>query len=267
MGEIIALYFFVGGVVWAVAGGYIASQKNRSAEAWAFICLFTGIIGIIVIAAVPALPQERKSHIKEEITEENLKKEFPKAKAHFSQPVLGNWSWLHGQEWVGNTSFIIIDFERKQIVLGIRKWVEIPDQQPYRSSFAFSDIVKAEIVCDGNQVTIASFKSQEINVEKYIAIHITTSNSIYEIIFYVSKNNKGDKQDEPDFDQAVQKVIEFHGYLDSAIQEAGERQSTQAEGGQVTPVSEQISKLWELKEKGALTQEEFEKQKARLLES
>ena len=272
MEEIVGLYLFFGGVVCAVAGGYIASQKNRSAEAWAFICFFTSIIGIIAIAAVPALPQERKSHLKKEITEENLTKEFPQAKAHFSQPVLRNWSWWDGPEWVGNTSFIIIDFERKQIVLGrcIGKSIEIPDQQPYRSSFAFSDIVKAEIIRDGGQVVATNHGNQVFDGANTITVHITVDDvnkPAHEITFYVATKEEGGKQGDLDFDRAVQKVIEFCAYLDSAMQETGEGQSQRAEGGQVTPVSEQISQLWRLKQEGALTQEEFEKQKARLLKS
>ena len=74
------MYLFFGGVACAVAGGYIASQKNRSAESWAFICFFTSIIGIIAIAAVPALPQERKSHLKKKLPKKTLQKSFPKRK-------------------------------------------------------------------------------------------------------------------------------------------------------------------------------------------
>ena len=103
-----------------------------------------------------------------------------------------------------------------------------------------------------------------------ITVHITVDDvnkSAHKIIFYVATKEEGGKQGDLDFDRAVQKIIEFCAYLDSARQETGEGQSQRAEGGQVTPVSEQISQLWRLKQEGALTQEEFEKQKAQLLKS
>ena len=51
------------------------------------------------------------------------------------------------------------------------------------------------------------------------------------------------------------------------IQGTGEGMSEQIERSQNVPISEQISQLWRLKQEGALTQEEFDEQKARLLES
>ena len=264
MGEIIAFYFFVGGFVCAVVGGYIASQKNRSAEAWAFICFFTGIIGIIAIAAVPPFEQKQIN------SEKNIKKEFPQAKIHYcSMIVFSSVSfWDDRDVIVGDTSFLVIDFERKQIVVGLWKARYNPYEQPYRNSFAFSDIVKVEVICDGVPVAATNSEIQYLNGAKHIAIRITANDAskpVHEITFYMAK--EGGKKRNLDFDQAMQKVMEFHAYLDSAIQETGEGQSTQAEGGQDTPVSEQISQLWRLKQEGALTQEEFEKQKARLLES
>ena len=115
-----------------------------------------------------------------------------------------------------------------------------------------------------------SASSTTLSGAKHIAIRITVNDinkPIHEVTFYASENKKGGKQGNPIFDQAVRNAAEFGAYLDTAIRETEKEQSEQIESGQVTPVSEQISKLWELKEKGALTQEEFEKQKVQLLGS
>ena len=53
----------------------------------------------------------------------------------------------------------------------------------------------------------------------------------------------------------------------SYAQESRKQQGEQIEGRQNMPVSAQISQLWQLKQEGAITQEEFEKQKAKLLQS
>ena len=53
--ELFATYFLVGGLICAGVGGYIAGEKKRNALAWAILCFFTSIFGIIAIVAVPSL--------------------------------------------------------------------------------------------------------------------------------------------------------------------------------------------------------------------
>ena len=115
-----------------------------------------------------------------------------------------------------------------------------------------------------------STSSTTLNGAKRIAIRITVNDTfrpVHDVTFYASKDKKGGKQGDPTFDQAVRRATEFGAYLDSAIQEAGKEQDGQIESSQNTPVSEQIAQLWQLKQEGALTEEEFEAQKAKLLQS
>ena len=248
---------------------------------------FDFLIGLTVLAVLVLALIGRRSASKEI---QNLKKEFPRAKTHISD---------------FDTSFLIIDFERKKIVVGIQKTRKNPLERPYKMSFAFSDIMKAEMVSDSTQVAItktnrgsqllgaaagaialggvgavigglsASSTSTTLNGAKRVAIRITVDNSnkpIHDVTFYASKDKKGGKQGEKLFDRTVQKALEFGAYLDSAIRESEKEQdkhpeNNQPENNQVSDVSEQISRLWQLKQEGALTQEEFEKQKAKLLQS
>ena len=45
--ELFIIYFLVGGLICAGVGGYIAGEKNRNAVAWAIVCFFLNIIGLI----------------------------------------------------------------------------------------------------------------------------------------------------------------------------------------------------------------------------
>ena len=216
--------------------------------------------------------------------EEKLRKQFPRSKIHVSHP-----SYFYPND----TSFLVVDFEQKQIAVGLQKARRSPPEDPYRLSIAFSDIVQAEIVRDGTQIATTNRGSQilgtavgavalggvgavigglsasqtTLNGAKRIAIRITVDNTkkpVHEVTFYKSKDKKGGRQGELLFDKAVQKAMEFGAYLDSAIREA---EKEQPENSQSVDVSEQLSRLWQLKQEGALTQEEFEKQKAKLLQS
>ena len=260
--EFVLLYIVVG-LICAGIGGYIAVGKNRDVGSWAIVCFFLGVFGIIAIAAVPSLFRPQKT--------ESLQEEFPEARVYAGK------SWWDGQDvTLGDTSFLVVDFEQKQIVVGLRAELKNPHKKPYKMSFAFSSIVGAEIVREGNQI-ITNRGNQSFNEVKHIAIRITVddiNNSSHNITFYASKDTKEHKFENPPLDQAVQKVVEFQGYLDSAIretkresnisdnQESRKRQSDRIESRQNMPVSAQIAQLWQLKQEGALTEEEFEKQKA-----
>ena len=49
------IFFIAIGILFAFACGSIASGKNRDVFGWALIGLFTGIIGLIVVAVLPEL--------------------------------------------------------------------------------------------------------------------------------------------------------------------------------------------------------------------
>ena len=293
--DIFTIYFFVGGLICAGVGGYIAGEKNRSVGSWAIICFLLGIFGIIAIAAVPALPQ-----IEDDVEKDPIKQAFPYANVHFSKQIQQDIredgiSLAEGIDLLigklddkldevfllGDTSFLVVDFERKQIITGLQETQKNPHRQSYRKSFAFSDIVKAEIVRDKTQIVAINGEKHNLNGASHIAIRVTvddTDNPTHDVTFYTSKNTKERKFEHPPFEQAVQKIIEFQGYLETAIRESAKgtdvsdtqedkEQSKQIEDSQNMPVSAQIAQLWQLKQEGALTQEEFEAQKAKLLQS
>lgn len=259
----------------AGVGAYIAGEKNRSFGGWAIICFLLGIFGIIAIAAVPSLSSGSRN-----VDAGSLEEEFPGAKIH-----VGPLSWSSFFD-LGDKSFLVVDFERKQIVVGLKKLEENPPIESYRMSFPFSAIVKSEIVKDSNQVVSAapsittgggtvisglSALRTALDGANRIAIRITVNNTdkpVHDVTFYATKGDKGSNKEKLDFDQALQKVMKFQGFLDSAIREDGKEQEEQRpESNQSVDVSEQISRLWQLKQEGALTQEEFDKQKAKLLQS
>ena len=279
--EFFTTYFLIGGLICAALGGYIAGEKNRNGMAWAILCFFTNIAGLIALVAIPYLPT----------FEETLKKEFPQANVHVSKP-----QWDARQGWlIGDTSFLVVNFEQKEIVVGLWKALkkppksfgevlEKPHKEPYRMSFPFSSIVKVEVFRDEThagkviheQVLGGGYVSKDIlNGARYIVIRITVDSPdspTHDVTFYVAVDKGGKEQGNTDFDQAAQKVVEFKGYLDTAIRDGKKVKEKQPENNslennQNVDVSEQLSRLWQLKQEGALTQEEFEKQKAKLLQS
>ena len=256
---------------------------------------------------------KKKRHDEHKEFEKSIKQEFSQAKVYISyyDPNDGNFLRIAKSKDVKeaqnktnyDTSFLVVDFEQKQIVVGLEKSRRSPPEDPYRASIAFSDIVKAEMVRDGTQVATTNRGSQllgtavgavalggvgaligglsasktTLNGAKRIAIRITVDNPkkpVHEVTFYTSKDKKGGRQGEKLFDKSVQKAAEFAAYLDAAIRETekdlpknNQPKNNQPKNNQSVDISEQISRLWQLQQEGALTQEEFEKQKAKLLQS
>ena len=66
-------FWFGGGIVFGVLCGYIATEKKRSGGSWFVIGLFLGIIGLIALAAIPALTEEELKRRREEESAEEDK--------------------------------------------------------------------------------------------------------------------------------------------------------------------------------------------------
>lgn len=279
-----------------------------------FIVFFISLIGGGAYWAIRS-NKEKKELDENQKFEEGIQQEFPQAKVYISyhSPIDDEFLEVAESKDIKearkgtnyDTSFLVIDFEQKQIMVGIREARENPHEQPYKMSFGFSDIAKAEIIRDDNQVVTTnllvpigrgsvtggvSAAKKVLNGAKRIVIRITADNAdkpVHEVTFYTSKKEQGGKQGEALFDYAVEKSLEFAVYLDAAVKEARKEQpenntdvseqtsrqevgmvkEEQPENNQSTDVSEQLARLWQLKQEGALTQEEFEAQKARLLQS
>jgi hypothetical protein len=239
------------------------------------------VIAVVVIAVIVGISQGQKVN---DLRKE-LENEFPGAKVHVSH---------------NDNSFLVVDFETDLLVVGLQKvrGTILAQEQPYRSEVPFSGIVKAEVLKDGTQVASTNRGSQALGAAvgavafggvgaiigglsgsstsssgtKRLSIQITiddASKPIHEVTFYETERKKGGKRGEMFFDQGAQQVAEFAAHIEAAMRKASkeEPQVTQATDASKADKSlaDQIGELWELKQAGALTQEEFETQKAKLM--
>jgi hypothetical protein len=245
-----------------------------------FIIIF--VIAVVVIAVVVGISQGQK--VNELRTD--LEKEFPEAKVHVSHD---------------DSSFLVVDFATDQLVVGLQKvrGTLLAQEQPYRSEIPFSGIVKAEVLKDGTQVASTNRGSQAVGAAvgavafggvgaiigglsgssttssgaKRLSIQITVddaSKPIHEVTFYETQRKKGGKRGEMFFDQGAQQVAAFSAHVEAAMRKSDK---DKFEATQVTNASkldkslaDQIGELWHLKEAGALSQDEFETQKAKLID-
>jgi len=239
------------------------------------------VIAVVVIAVIAGISQGQK--VKELRTE--LEEEFPGAKVHVSHD---------------DNSFLVVDFATDQLVVGLQKarGTILAQEQPYRSEITFSGIVKAEVLKDGAQVASTNRGSQALGAAvgaiafggvgaiigglsgsstslsrtKRLSIQITiddASKPIHEVTFYETDRKKGGKRGEIFFDQGAQQVVEFAAHIEAAMRKANKEKLEATQPMNTLKLdkslADQIGELWQLKEAGALTQEEFEIQKAKLM--
>ncbi len=226
------------------------------------------VIGFFVIGFF-VVKQNANKHIK---LTTSLEKEFPHEKIHLDSE---------------NKTFLVVDFSNKQIVVG--------QQEKYKKNLPFSAIVKVEIIKNGAQISSTNRGSQALGAAvgavafggvgaiigalsgsstttsriKLLSLKITvddTDKPIHEVIFHKSIKTKGDKNDVKLVEENFNKIANFAAYLEKAIRESDEsKQKATPQEKQPKTMTEQISELWKLKEAGALTQEEFDVQKTRLM--
>ena len=246
------------------------------------VIIFVFIAGFVILL-IHSISIGRK--VNEFHTE--LKKKFPGAKIHIS---------------AYDQSFLVVDFETDQIVVGVKKvrGTLLTQERPYRSRVPFSGIIKAEVLRDGTQVASTNRGSQALGAAigavafggvgaiigglsgsltsssgtKRLSIQITVDNAskpIHEVTFYETKRKEGGKRGEIFFDNGAKLVAEFAAYIEAAMRKAGkeEPQATLATTASKfeKSLADQVGELWKLKEAGALTQEEFETQKSKLMNS
>ena len=103
-----------------------------------------------------------------------------------------------------------------------------------------------------------AFSSNEVMTEKYLRDKFPC----YQIAREQASKNRNqsgvtiEKEKQPGNNQSLNV---------SGVQENRNEQSEQVEVNQNIPISTQIAQLWQLKQEGALTQEEFDEQKTKLL--
>lgn len=233
-------------------------------------------IVVVVIAVVIGVAQGQRIND----LHSGLEAEFPGARIHVSY---------------NDSSFLVVDFATDQIVAGLDKprGTVLAQEQPYRSVVAFSDIVKAEIIRDGTQVASTNRGSQvlgaavgavafggvgaiigglsgsstSVSGAKRLSVRITVEDAdkpLHEVTFYETDRKKGGRRGDMLFDQGAQQVAEFAAHIEAAMRQA-DAAAPESAPPPGDSVAGQISALWQLKEAGALTAQEFETQKARLL--
>ncbi len=204
-----------------------------------------------------------------------LVEEFPEAKYYFSGD---------------NDSFLFVDFPSEQIIVGVGG--------VHRTDLPFSDIVKVEILRDGSSQTTSTNRGSQLlgaavgavafggvgaiigglsgsstttgGGVSNITLQITTEDiddPIHEVTFYENESEEGGKRGQQWFDESVRDIAEFASHLDKAIRtvEASKIEESTAQSKEPETLAGAIGELWKLKEAGALTQEEFDVQKVRLM--
>jgi hypothetical protein len=244
------------------------------------IVVFAAIAIMVIIVAVGVSQRESFNKLRAE-----LEKEFPDSKIHISH---------------NDSSFLVVDFSTDQILLGLQKirGSILAQEQPYRSVIPFAGIVKAEILRDGTQVASTNRVSQAIGAAtgalafggvgaiigglsgsstsssgiKRLSIQITVDDPdkpIHEITFYETTRKKGGKRGEVFFDQGAQQVAEFAAHFEAAIRKADDKRVKASQNKSISKsessIADQVGELWKLKEAGALSQEEFEIQKSKVM--
>lgn len=174
-----------------------------------------------------------------------------------------------------------------------------PRKPGERAVVPFSGIIKAEVIQDGAQIVKTNRGSQALGVAvgaialggvgaligglsgssttrsgtKKLSLRVTvdsTSEPVHDIVFFESGSTGGTQSADGILKDQSKQLATFAGYLEAAIRRAEEGRAP----APVVPlplqdksVSDQIADLWKLKEIGALTQNEFDSQKAKLIDS
>jgi len=69
-----AILIWLANLLVAAMGGQLANKKRRSVGAWFVICLFTSLLGLLILAVLPSrLEKDRKNEGNEALTRANLR--------------------------------------------------------------------------------------------------------------------------------------------------------------------------------------------------
>ena len=222
----------------------------------------------------------------------DLKKQFPEAKVYVSQC---------------DSSFLAVDFRQEQIVVGLHshRGTALAREEPYQIVVPFRDIVKAEVLNDGTQVTSTNRGGQVLGVavgtlalggvgavigglsgssttvdgSRRMSLRITVEDinrPTHDVTFFESTSKKGGSRGQLLFDEAETQIVQFAAHLDTAIRQA-EQDLINRTGVAVSEsdaslslpstatLAREIGDLWKLRQEGALTEDEFRTQKAKLM--
>ena len=242
--------------------------------------LVVGGLAWLCIAIVWSIVKQSKT----KWVSSTLAKEFPRAEIYVSSD---------------DRSFCVLDFEAAQITLGLNKARGglATREPPYRDTHPFSAIIEVELQRDGTTVTQTNRGSQAVGaavgalafgglgaIVGGLSASSTTRNRVRTISLIVkvadrsrplhqitflnwTADKKGLKTDSSIVKHASQQIEKFAAHVTNAMREG---QALPHANAVVAPSPQvaftaQIRDLWSLKESGAITQSEFDVEKARLL--
>jgi hypothetical protein len=225
---------------------------------------------IIVFAVVAIFVTKANNFTK------SLQDKYPMAKIYFS---------------LWDKKYLVVDFPNEKMVIG-RRGVEQPSVD-----VEFSSIVSAEILQDGVQVAKTNRASQALGVAmggvllggvgaivgglsasttatsgtQRMSLRITVDDAdepIHEIVFFDIGGGKSLGRGDNLYDNLYRDITLFAAHIERAIRltaDTNPKNTLIEVGSRPSALSDQIRDLWQLKETGALTQEEFDSQKLRLM--
>ena len=177
------------------------------------------------------------------------------------------------------------DFEATQVIMGVDDLVGLAiDEEKkkvclinYASNefrvIFYKEILGVEVFEDKAIIAGDSQKTKHEGTVSRIDVRLTI-NDTRQPIFDINYLHFATKKDDPAYQQALQRARQCHGLIKVLIKRADMEDKQQAQAaklGTLHPVNQAISladelkKMSDLKDSGVLTPEEFERQKAKLL--
>ncbi|MBY6113307.1 hypothetical protein KUW09_04790 [Mameliella alba] len=245
---------------------------------------FLVIIGIVlVVVFVISIAKAGSDEKKKSTFEQELASAYPEAKIFVS---------------VYDFSYVAIDFSSDRLMVGLKQQRGgfADTEMPYDGTYSFAEIAEVALIKDGTTVTSTNRGSQAVGAAvgavafgglgaligglsgssteqdrvRRITLRIKVDDPDHPVhditVFYWEASKKGVKTDGMLLSPVLKKAEELGTHVSNAIR----RSAKKAETASVASTLEhsttlQISELWRLKEAGALTEQEFLNEKAKIL--
>lgn len=161
---------------------------------------------------------------------------------------------------------LAVDEQRKKVCL-------IDYSQKQFRTISYKDLLSSEVFEDGAIIGGLSGKTKSTRTVSKIDLRLTV-NDTKRPIFNITFLNKKTEKDNPIYQQALQTAHQCHGLVEVLIKRADMDDKLQAQSvkaptmqqtGQQMSVADELKKLSDLKDSGALTAEEYQQQKRKLI--
>ena len=214
-----------------------------------------------------------------------LQNEFPSAQIHVSNE---------------DQSFCVVDFETSTIVVGLDspRGDLFNKEEPYRVDYEFSDIAAFEVQKDGTTIASTNRGSQALGVAvgalalggigaivgglsgsstqqervRRISLILKVRDNIQPLhnitFFNWEADKKGVKPTWPVVTMAISKVEKFAAHISNAIHASEAEYPVDGHKNEkfsMQSMTSQIKELWELKQKGVISEDEFKSAKDKII--